>query len=413
MKTKISLAFLSLGLWACSSDDEVDFGEFGIVPVPTVSEITLTDSDTDICESMNSFGIDFFKAAAQDKDITYENPNLSVSPLSLTLCMSLFANTIDEENSATYYNALGAESLDELNATCRKLMTFLPDKSNQESLELVNAVWHKPTVAPSDEYTKILEENFFSKPYELDFTADNAIDVINSWAAKATHGMIPNFLKSLDLQTTLYLANAMYFNGKWSSPFDAKFTKPAPFYADGKEYKVQMMQQTGLHAPYAKNDKFEVLGLGYKGQCAFFAFLPAADNSLDEFIKSFDTETFQSAIKNMIIYSVDVKIPKFESDSEIYCNSIFENLGMDINAVKYTGFNKELGNVPQSVDMKQNTAIILDEEGTRAAAVTGIGMTYAKPFPAAEITFDRPFIYLIRNAVTGSILMMGQYTRPE
>lgn len=413
MKTKISLALMSLGLWACSSDDSFDCGDFEVVPVPVVSEINLNEAEKDICESINSFGIDFFKIAAQDKSEIDKQPNFSISPLSLAFGLSLFANTIDDASSATYYEALGAESLNELNATCRKLMTFLPDKSNQDALDLVNAVWHKPTISPSEEFTKTLAENYFSKPCQLDFTASNAKDVINRWASGATHGMIPKFVDSVDPYSVLFVANAMYFAGRWSNPFDAKNTKVAPFYADDKQYEVEMMKQSGLHAPYWKNEKFEIFGMGYKGKCAFFAVLPSADSSIDELIQSFDTNIFKSFAENREIYNLTVKMPKFKSEAKIKCNSILAKKGMALDGIKYTGFNKDLGNDLQKVSFMQKTAIILDEEGTKAAAVTGMEYVWARHYPAAEITFDRPFLYFIRNAVTGSILMMGQYTRPE
>lgn len=414
MKSKISLVLLSLGLWACSSDEKIDGIGGEIIPIPVVSEVSLTSAEKDLSHSINAFGIDFFTTATKDKDLVNKNPNFFFSPLSLSFGMSLFANTIDDENSAIFYNALGAESIEDLNRLNRKLMTYLPDKSNQESLGLVNALWYKPGISPSQEYQKIMEEYYFSKPGTLDFSSVDAITAINRWSAKYTNNMIPKLVESLDPATEIFLANALYFNAKWRDQFNKSATKDAPFYANKKEYTIQMMNKKNFTAGYYKDEKFETLTMHYIGNCVFFAVLPSADSSIDAFLKSFDYETFRTTYNKQKVYDVTVNMPKFSADTELNCSGVLSNMGLDINAVRFTGFNNKINKATHYVVLKQKNSIIVDEEGTVAASVTSLDMVMAPPpKPHVDITFNRPFIYMIFNLNTGSVLLMGQFTNPE
>ena len=210
-----------------------------------------------------------------------------------------------------------------------------------------------------------------------------------------------------------YLLNAIYFKGAWAHKFNKSDTKDEDF--EGAASKVPMMhQKTSLL--YTDNDVCQALQLPY-GNSAYrmTVLLPREGKSIDDVLQTLTAEKWDHEYcDRMVSVDADVKLPRFESNTDMGLNAVMSALGMplafDADRAEFPNFCS----VPTFIGMmKQVARIKLNEEGTEAAAVTVIGMytTYVGPSEPQQVVFhaNRPFLYVISELSTGAIFFIGQY----
>ena len=164
--------------------------------------------------------------------------------------------------------------------------------------------------------------------------------------------------------------------------------------------------------PYVSCERFQAVTLDYKGNCSLIAVLPAEGLDIDEFSSTFDTDDLARCIRVRDRYTVNLSLPKFESEINANCNDILSGLGIDMRSGHLKGINGAGDNI--HLDLSHIAKVSTDEDGTVAAAVTIGGFdAAAPPNIVGEVTlkFDRPFIYFIRNIMTGSIIMAGRFAK--
>jgi len=207
-----------------------------------------------------------------------------------------------------------------------------------------------------------------------------------------------------------YLLNAIYFKGAWKEKFSKSQTRNEAF--EGREQKIPMMHQEH-EFNYTENELCQALRLPYgNGAYAMTILLPREGTTVDELLLSLNAESWQ-LYRYMDCAIVDVKLPRFESKTDLDLNEIMASLGMPKAFTPFEAEFPNFCNVPTYIDMmKQVARIKLDEEGTEAAAVTVIGMEIASlPIVPQRVTFHatRPFLYVISEQSTGAIFFIGKY----
>ena len=276
-------------------------------------------------------------------------------------------------------------------------------------------------------FLQLAKENYEAEPDIRDFNDGLTMDVINQWCSDHTEKMIEKVLNegSFNPSAVSYLLNAIYFKGNWETKFEEENTVEEPFgepvdfgqYGDLRP-KVPMMHQTGSYL-YWENDLCQAVMLPYGNESFVINILLPREgkricNVLETLTASSWTEQYVWRGESAI---VDLKLPRFEADTDINLKGIMSRLGMP-KAFTVAAEFPNFCDTETYIDlMKQVAKIKVNESGAEAAAVTIIGMDKsADPEPESRyVTFHatRPFLYVIRDQTSGAILFIGQYTGIE
>ena len=370
-------------------------------------EIELAEGERKLIESNNDFAFNLFRKARIDTSCV-------LSPLSITYALGMLNNgadgqTLKEINQTLGFGEAGADAI---NAFCQKMLKEANTLDPETKALIAN------TIFVNEGLGYRLQEGFIDKantyysaqPQNRDFADGETMDVINQWASEHTEGMIPEVLNEDTFKPSAvsYLLNALYFKGMWSSPFKKEMTTNESF-GGGKE--VPMMHKMGQDFQYAENDLYQAIRLPYgNGAYEMTVFLPREGKTIGDVLDTLNGSNWQF---DSWPTEVDLKLPRFETDTNQNLVKTMSDLGMPTAFGEYADF-PHFCNAPVYIsNMFQVAKIKLDEEGTEAAAVTVIQMDETgissppepKPFHA-----NRPFLYIISEQSTGAIFFIGQYT---
>ncbi|MDE6397446.1 MAG: hypothetical protein K2K84_09245, partial [Muribaculaceae bacterium] len=336
--------------------------------------------------------------------------------------LSMMANATEGDTHDQILAALGATDMDALNSLNSKLMHYLPCEDNGACLEINNRIWLSNKYTAPEALTKTVKEGYNADVESVDFTLPTTVPAINKWVSDKTHGLIPRLLyeswdKYINLAQTS--ANTVYFKGEWGGKFDKKATTNSLFTVPTGKTQVDMMHKV-FETAYAKVEDIQMVKLSYKGGAnSMELYLPAEATAVKDIVSSITPET-QQALKDCATkYEVTLSLPRFKSKSgQNSIDEVLKNIG--INSLYATDFSPMGINEISEFNLTHETCISVDEEGTKLAAVTG-GHSVTAPGPGEDedetpkvkVNFDRPFMYIVRNRVTGAILMAGVVTNPK
>ena len=395
---------------ACQNDEGVN----NKVP-KEYKPIELTEAQTRMASESTDFAFRFFQTASEVLGKEEQNKNkLILSPVSASYALSMAANGAEGATLTELIEVLGFSgfSIDEINAYNQKLVQELVQQDNTTLLSMANSLWLLDDFQVLSTYRNALKKNYDAEVRREERA--KAKDAINAWCADKTNGCIPDFLKD-DPEGKALLLNALYFKGLWAEPFDKGLTQNELFTNEGgTQTDVAMLNRQSGYL-LAQNDLYATVRLPYgNGAFALQVILPQEGVSLAQCIEALNGASWQALQESMMWKEVDVKLPKFTIED--YQNSLIRVLmAMGVqeafrNSADFSKMaNKDL--MISSVD--QSVYFRLDEEGTEAAAVTGIGMSQAlpqNPYGVYEFHVDRPFLFLLTEKSTDSVLFMGQVT---
>ena len=393
-------------LAGCSNDDIPQ--EPG-VKYPTVSEITLSRSEKLNNDGLNAFGMQLFNEAAKKDD-----DNLVISPTSMALCVSMVANACDKATEQSIVDIMGCEDIESVNTLNRKLMQFLPDKKNKAVLTLANSIWHKEDISPSEAFKSRISDYYFGDVTPIDFSSVEGIDKLNRWCSDNTNNNIDLGFKPMDETILMICLNTLYFQGEWAIPFDPKNTDRQTFSGVRNDVEVEMMHNTTtMH--YSESEAWESVIIPYNGSNSMIVFLPKEGHSINEIATSITNEDIIDASKPKIMAEVILSMPKFAAFSSLDLTRELKTLGVNCKPGDLGNFSGTSTSAREmNINFKLNTCITTDEKGSVAASAGAgiIGDIAAAPSKTITFTLDQPFIYVIRNATTGSVLVAGRYSQP-
>ena len=366
-------------------------------------EIELAEGEQELINSNNDFAFNLFRKARGDK-------SKILSPLSITFALGMLNNGADGETLKQINQTLGFgdAGADAINVFCQKMLKESNTLDEKTKALIAN------TIFVNEGCGYHLQEGFVDKvntyydaqPQNRDFYDGETMDVINQWASDHTMGMIPEVLKedSFNPDAVSYLLNALYFKGIWSSPFKKEETQDESF---GGGDEVPMMHQFKEGLLYTENDLYQAVRLPYgNGAYRMDVFLPREDKTVGEVLETLSGSNWQPEYENT---DVDLKLPRFETDTNQDLVGVMAGLGMPKAFSIDAEFPYFCNGDPYISQMFQVAKIKLDEEGTEAAAVTVIEMTESIP-QRADFHANRPFLYIISEQSTGVIFFIGQYT---
>ena len=371
-----------------------------------------------------AFALDLYQA------IQGSDGNLFISPHSISLALAM-----------AYAGARGdtqrqmAETLhfdlpqDRLHSAFNALDLSLNGQSSEKGdgflLNVASSVWAQDGYGFLPDYHDTLALNYGEEVRPVDFRRDpNAASTrINDWVVDETEERITNLISpdAITPFTRLVLANAVYFKAEWQQPFDEGATSRQPFYAlDGTKSGVEMMrQQSSLR--YAAGNGYQVVELPYKGRGMAMTILVPDSGGFSEFEGTISGESLAAIVDGLDYELVRLTMPKFETESAFSLSDTLKAMGMpdaiDDSAADFSGMDGRSCEVRGDIcllisDVLHKAFVSVDEAGTEATAATAVmvGETRAveaDPEPI-ELTIDRPFIFLIRDRDTGSLLFLGR-----
>ena len=376
------------------------------------ADIQLTNTERQLVSDNNDFAFNLFRTAQNEG-------SQIISPLSITYSLGMLNNgavgqTQQEINTVLGFGDTGADAINDF---CKKMLTEAPSLDKMTKVMITNTIFvnsgqgyelKPPFVEKANTY-------YDAKPESRDFKDVRTLDVINQWASDHTEQMIKKALEEneFDPEAVSYLLNAIYFKGEWSMKFKKNETKDEPF---NNGDKVPMMHQE-CELSYADNDTYQSLNLPYgNGAYCMTVMLPHEGKTTDDILSQLNGQSWNDNLHQMYTHIVDVKLPRFETNTNLNLVEIMSRLGMPTAFDSNTAQFDEFCNVPTYIAlMKQVAKIKLDEEGTEAAAVTVVGMLETaageEPEPPyAVFHADHSFLYVISEQSTGAIFFIGEYT---
>ena len=400
---------LSLLLAAgCTSSGDEPKPEPPIVEPPMKVELKKAEKVT----RDNAFTFDLLRAVRKHS----KDANVFISPLSVSMALNMTLNgavgaTADEMRTAL--RETGYSTAD-INAYSRELREALMKVDPSTQIGIANSIWYRQGATVKAPFLEANRTYYDAEVEALDFTSPTAISTINGWCARKTNNRIKKILGEIPGNAFMYLINAVYFKGTWTTRFEKKHTFSTDFHrADGSTQKVQMMNLKDTFR-CASSDVCDYLEMDY-GNHAFsmVVMLPKDGKTTRDVIAAMDGKKWAEAMQSLTLKEIHVFLPRFKAECEYKMHKqILPDMGMKLP------FNPEQADLSGIADISafgrlsissviHKTFVQVDEEGTEAAAVTSVGVELGSnesPF----FIVDRPFLFAIREKGTGVILFVGE-----
>jgi serpin B len=418
MKRLILLSAL-LGLFACQDDPEITGTKpLPDVPVPPTVErrnIELTEAERQIVERNNLFAFDLLKTVSKNED---KENNILISPLSASLALAMLNNgagglTHEEIQSVLGY---GDITRDEMNGYFQKMLEAMQEIDPLTTFKSANSIWIEQQFPVLIPFIEVNKTYYGAEIRNENFANPATAGLINNWCSDNTEGKIPEIIDEISPDAIMFLINALYFKGEWSSPFDKSKTKNEFFYnQDGSAPLIPTMNKT-IDIFCYKAEDFTLAEFPYGSKAFSMIFLlPDEGVSLSSIVEKMDAQTWQQSLWGMGNVEIPVKIPRFKINYERLLNEDLAEMGMQsMFSPLSADFTLVHPTAPLFVSLvKQKAFVEVNEEGTEAVAVTIIGMVMAAdpgtPRPEIkEFYVDRPFLYFIKEQSTGTIFFIGE-----
>ncbi len=382
------------------------------IPSPAPAPETINN----VVNANNQFAFELYSKFSKEKE-----GNIFFSPYSISTALAM---TYEGARGKTAEEMQSVLHFPEDNTTRRTAFSKIINQINKENkdyeLNTANALWAQKNYKFLDEYFNTIEQYYGGKVTNLDFVdelkREKSRVTINSWVENQTNNKIKNLIPKgvLNEMTRLVLTNAIYFKGNWAEQFDKKNTREAEFKVNSEKLvKVQMMSLTD-EFNYTETENLQILELPYEGDELSMLILLPKDDDLKTLEKSLNVEKLNELKNNLREQEVNVFIPRFKFETKYFMKETLSEMGMP---TAFTWPGADFSGMDDTKDLFISSVIHqafveVNEEGTEAAAATAVVMECGGiPMPTA-FRADHPFIFIIQDKETGSILFLGKVVDP-
>ncbi|WP_297208815.1 serpin family protein [uncultured Flavonifractor sp.] len=364
--------------------------------------------------AIGSLGADLLRAVRQPGE------NTLLSPLSITLALSMTANGAAGDTLAEFEALLGAE-VDVLNQNAASLLADYLSLEGGTQCAIGNSLWVDESLEAEEKFLSRCASFYQAGVYQADLDTEGTKNAVNDWIETVTRGMIPQMLQQPPAgDTALLLVNALWLKTAWAEEFEPKNTDTRTFTAaDGREAETDFLSNGVRMERYFRTADAAGVVLPYDdGRLAFAAVLP--DGELDGWLEKLDGETFSALLAEAEGTMVHLCLPKFEAEWGGCLSDILKELGLASAFVPGQADLSALGRVKEGLPLfvgsvDHRAKIMVNEEGTEAAAATVVAVPAGAPEAADPVLLilDRPFCYAIVDLERGIPLFLGTFEAAE
>lgn len=406
MKTvnAIALAALCLLFLQCNKDNPAPRGiDFKCVDNPGVCDLTAANGN---------FAIDLFRQVNSEEPA---DKNIFISPFSISTALAMTVNGAAGQTRDDMRHTLRTDglSLENTNISYKTLLHTLPLLDPATKLKLANSIWPKKDYPVLNSFLQTNTAYFNSEILPADFSDPAVIDEVNGWVETHTDGLIKKTLTELDPDVVMLLINAIYFKGTWRTEFEAAKTKAADFFTGAGPVSVQMMHTPESDFPYLANDLFQAVDLPYGDSVySMSVFLPNEGHNVSEIIDALQPDTWTQWLGAFKTRSVELFLPKFKLEYGKKLKPTLSDMGMGLAFSDGADFSNMVSSSVKIDDVIHKAFVEVDEKGTEAAAVTVVVIVETSVPFVPVVNVNRPFLFVIRDNKTNSILFMGKVVNP-
>lgn len=379
-----------------------------------------------VVDANNRFALDAYGRLS--KDPAYGKGNLFFSPFSISSALSITnegarGTTADEIQSVFHFPKDDATR----RGGFQQLYQGINQGNARYTLRTANALWAEQTYPFLPGYMQAAREYYSANATNMDFKtqAEASRLAINGWVEDQTNNRIRDLIPQgvIDSLTRLVITNAVYFKGMWGEQFDANRTKDDRFTTvPGTTVPVRMMTRTDTFS-YMETDSVQVLGMPYASdggkQLSMVVLLPKG-NDLAPLEDSLTVQKLQELRNGLMNKTVEVHFPKFKLETKYSLPATLAAMGMPTAFTDRADFSGMDGTKSLYIgDVIHQAFVEVNEEGTEAAAATavvvmvGMAMDHHEPPPIPVFRADHPFLFLIQDDDTGTILFLGRVMEPN
>jgi serpin B len=366
----------------------------------------------------SEFAFDLYQA------LRGQSGNLFYSPYSISLALAMtYAGARGEteaEMAEVLRFSLPQEQLHPaFNGLDAQLNRVFEGEEQPFQLNIANSIWGQVDFAFEQDFLDVLAENYGAGLRLVDYVnaAETARQLINTWVEEETQDKIKDLIPegALDDMTRLVLANAIYFKAAWQNQFIEANTRDAPFtLLDGSQVDVPTMHQTES-MNYASGNGWQAVELAYEGGRQSMLILLPAEGQFEAFEANLTAGRVEEILSELARTTVELSMPKFSFESEFELDGLLADMGMpqafDPDQADFTGM-RSIRDLYISAILHK-AFVDVNEEGTEAAAATAVIIgVESMPVDIEQVQVDRPFMFMIRDMATGSILFAGRVMNP-
>lgn len=388
---------------------------------PTIALEAATKKLTDqngalVVNADNEFGLSVFQSLAKSKP----GDTVFISPTSLAFCLQMVYNGSAGETERAMSKALRLDGLtmDQVNDANIGLRSLMMSADPKVELATANSLWLRQGFDVRQEFLDMNRAAYGANVNNLNFGDPKSVDIINQWCSENTKGRIPKIIDEIKQDDVMFLINAVYFKGKWSTPFKPENTKEGDFTLEDSKKIITPLMSLSDEFSYKQGENYQAVRLPYgDGRLGMMIILPKVGFSASKLVEGLDYEKWQAYIAGMRSIEGRVSIPRIKFTGDYPLAPTLRTLGfsdmLDPNRADFTRIRTQKDVYVSGV--KQKTFLEVNEEGTEAAAVTEgtLGVT-SVPMPETpfELIANRPFVFAIVDSQTKAILFVGILRKP-
>lgn len=407
-----------LGMGGCSKLDSINSSVAQALPLqrqesPNYAQLTTPAITQKVITANTRFGFKLFSEILKQGS----RENIFISPTSVAIALTIAYNGAKGETQQAMAKTLELQgiSLPDINSANAALIAAVQNLDDNVQLTVANSLWARQGINFKPDFLQ--RQNLYqAKIANLDFKDSNAANIINDWVNQSTKGKIDQIVSQINPNDALFVINAIYFKGKWTQEFDKNQTTGQPFYLSaGGQKQHPLMSQSGEYR-YYENEKFQAVSLPYGGdrRLSLYVFLPHQNSNLTAFYQELNAQNWETWMNSFRNRQGSIRLPRFKMDYDLTLNDTLKALGMEVAFDPQADFSGIGENLAIS-EVKHKTFVEVNEEGTEAAAVTGVGVVLVSAIPQQpfQMNVDRPFFCAIRDNQTGTVLFMGSIVDPQ
>jgi serine protease inhibitor len=379
----------------------------------------LTVPETSVRDASNAFSFGLWAAV----NAAQADSNVFISPLSASFALAMTMNgtattTYDQMHAALDFGNLPLSTID---SGYKSLTALLESLDPSVTMQIANSIWYRNTFPVLPSFIDTAQAYFGATVKGLDFTnVPSSLAAINGWVSSATNGKIPSVLSTIDPTMMMFLVNAIYFKGSWRSQFDASQTETAAFTSSTNVAEPMQLMHQVTALPYVETATYQAVDLPY-GDSAFTmtVVLPKAGTDVQTLAKSLTPAAWQFIVEELQVSGqVDLSLPKLTLSYQRQLVPDLEALGMVVpfsaGGADFTSMAPDpFGSLLYLELVQQNSFLDINEQGTEASAATvvGAGLFTSANLGPIVMRVDHPYIIVIRERLTGTVLFMGKVVR--